>query len=248
MIHKNLAETVRQKIMQKLINGEYRPGHQFILKELMENEFKNISQTPIREALLQLTANKILISQRGFTVRVPVLSVEQIKQAREMRLRLEFMAASKAMHLHTSQDLINLKKIHAKMMLAKMDANVEQLLQRNVEFHFNLSKLSGDDYLSTMLTQLWAITGPTIRFLYDSLEPAVYPEDHPHLDMIAAIKKKDEPALHDALKRDNLLNGDLIYESIRRNLSADEIAVQAFKPILHSRQREIAGKKIKADC
>lgn len=103
---------MRQTLLAKLTYGEYMPGHTFKLRELLEDPaFEGMSQTPIREALLQLVSKDILMGQRGFSVRVPIPSVEHLKEVRAIRAQLEVMAAVQHLHEWKSSEINKLELV-----------------------------------------------------------------------------------------------------------------------------------------
>ena len=142
----------------------FRPWRSLPAKtDLRERGAFGQSLAPIREALLQLVAQDILMGQRGFSVRVPIPSVEQLAEVRAIRTKLEIMAATNAMHEWTPEGIAELERIHAELQLAKAAGDVTRILRANVRFHFALYGAERRSYLMTMIRTQWAITGPSTR-------------------------------------------------------------------------------------
>lgn len=242
----NLTDLVREKIINKLIHAEYRPGHAFKLREMTESgEFEGISQTPIREALLQLVAQSILVGQRGFSIRVPSPTVESLAEVRGIRIQLEIMAAAAGMAHWDGKRLMELTSIHRDMMKAKKAHDADNILRKNVQFHFALYEPANMPYLTSMLRQLWAITGPSIRYLYEADEPLVLDGRHKHEDIIEALRKRDLERLEEAIHADGMLYGQKILDMVHEKLSPEALAIQPFKRIEGTRKRAHIGKLIK---
>lgn len=244
----NHTDTVRETLIAKLTYGEYLPGHAFKLRELVQDPaFQGMSQTPIREALLQLVAKDILVGQRGFSVRVPIPSVEHLTEVRAIRTQLEVMAAVQHLGDWTAHEIDELAACHQALMHAKLQANVPDQLRHNALFHMALCRVQERSYLKTMIQTLWAITGPSVRFLYGEASPTIFAGTHPHDEMLDALRTGDAPRLEAALVRDLSATGTRIIDVLRRTLSPEALTVQPFKPMALVRERKRAGQKLLRD-
>jgi DNA-binding GntR family transcriptional regulator len=243
----NHTDKVRAQLIEKLTFGEYPPGHTFKLKELLlDPEFSDMSQTPIREALLQLCATNILIGQRGFSVRVPIPSAEHLAEVRQIRTNLELMAATQHMHEWDDSNITELEDIHQKMMLAKADRDIKNQLRQNALFHMRLCNMESDSYLKSIIKMLWAITGPSIGYLYGDSKTPVFTGKHPHEEIIEAIRKHDAKALEKALFRDLNSTGTRIIEALKASLSPEALTLQPFRPMSLVRERTRQGRALKS--
>lgn len=241
----NHTDTVREVLIAKLTYGEYMPGHTFKLRELLEDEaFQGMSQTPIREALLQLVAKDILIGQRGFSVRVPIPSVEHLTEVRAIRTKLEVMAALQTVDDWTPKQIAQLEKLHQAFVKAKSRGDVRNQLKQNALFHMALCRMEEKSYLKTMIQTLWAITGPSIGFLYEKGSPSVFSGTHPHEDILEALRTGDALLLETALIRDLSSSGTKIMEVLRQKLSPEALTVQPFKKMERVRERQRAGRQL----
>ncbi|MEG1769172.1 MAG: GntR family transcriptional regulator [Comamonas sp.] len=248
MAELNHTDVVRERILEKLIYAEYMPGHTFKLREMTESEeFQGMSQTPIREALLQLVAQDILMGQRGFSVRVPIPSVEHLAEVRAIRTKLEIMAATNAMHEWTPEGIAGLERIHAELQAAKAAGDVTRILRANVQFHFALYGAQRRSYLMTMIRTLWAITGPSIRFLYEEGRALDTSGRHPHADVIEALRRQDRAMLEKAIADDMSETGRKILQVLREKVSPEALAVQPFGKMELLRTRAKQGRKIQRE-
>lgn len=246
MAELNHTDVVRETILEKLIHAEYMPGHTFKLREMTEDpQFQGMSQTPIREALLQLVAMDILVGQRGFSVRVPIPSVENLAEVRAIRTRLEIMAAISALQDWTPPGIEALERIHAQLLVAKAAGDVDRILRSNVQFHFALYGEKRRSYLMTMIRTLWAITGPSIRFLYEEGRPLDIEGRHPHDDVIAALRSRDGELLGKAIAEDVSGTGQKILQVLRDKVSPEALAIQPFRKMELLRTRAKQGRSIR---
>lgn len=241
----NHTDTVREVLIAKLTYGEYMPGHTFKLRELVSDEaFQGMSQTPIREALLQLVAKDILIGQRGFSVRVPIPTVEHLTEVRAIRTKLEVMAALQTLNHWSPPQIAELEKMHLALLMAKKRGDVREQLKQNALFHMALCRMDEKSYLKTMIQTLWAITGPTISFLYEKSSPLIFKGRHPHEDMLEALRTGNAALLESALIRDLSNTGTKIIEVLQRKLSPEALTVQPFKKMELVRARNRAGRQL----
>ncbi len=244
----NHTDTVREALIAKLTYGEYMPGHTFKLRELLEDEaFQGMSQTPIREALLQLVAKDILVGQRGFSVRVPIPSVEHLSEVRAIRTKLEVMAALQHLDAWRDPDIDRLQALHDGLMRAKAQGDVRTQLRQNALFHMALCRVEERSYLKTMIQTLWAITGPSVGFLYDEESPTIFADTHPHDDILAGLRTRDAARIKRALVRDLSRTSVKIIEVLRQRLKPEALTVQPFKKMALLRDRERAGRQLQLD-
>lgn len=245
MVRLNHTDTVREALIADLTYGKYMPGHTFKLRELLKEEaFQGMSQTPIREALLQLVAKDILVGQRGFSVRVPIPSVQHLSEVRAIRTKLEVMAALQRLDAWTAADIDQLQLFHHGMLEAKASGDAGGQLKQNALFHMALCRMEEKSYLKSMIQTLWAITGPSVGFLYESGSPSIFSGTHPHDDIIAALKTKDASLLESALVRDLARSGTKIMEVLHLKLSPEALTVQPFKKMELVRDRQREGKQL----
>ncbi len=241
----NHTDVVRELLIEQLTFGEYMPGHTFKLREMVESEaFQGMSQTPIREALLQLVSKDILVGQRGFSVRVPIPSVEHLTEVREIRTKLEVMAALKMIDSWTDEGIERLKKLHQGMLDAREKSDIRGLLRSNALFHMALCGMEKKSYLQTMIQTLWAITGPSIGFLYEKGLQSHFGDDQPHMEIIKAVELKDRELLEMALVRDLADSGHKILEVLLEKLSPEALTVRQFGKMELVRDRQRAGRQL----
>lgn len=240
------TDIVRKALMAKLTYGEYSPGHRFVLRELWSDpEFEGMSQTPIREALLQLVAANILIGQRGFSVRVPIPTAEHLAEVRAIRSQLEMMAALQHLEDWDDESIAEVEEVHRSMMIAKENSDVKSQLRFNAIFHMRLCQVEKESYLKSMIQTLWAITGPSVGYLYAGGSSSVFTGIHPHQEIIQALRDKNSKLLGRALVRDLSSTGTLIIEALKQRLSPEALTLQPFKPMDLVRVRTREGRQIK---
>lgn len=90
----NLTARVYQELRQALMEGRFRPGHRFKIRQLAQS--MGVSETPIREALMQLVRERVLDMRAARSIAVARLTSAQYQELRAIRLLLEGFAAEQA--------------------------------------------------------------------------------------------------------------------------------------------------------
>jgi DNA-binding GntR family transcriptional regulator len=183
----NITTLIYKRLKNKLMTAGYKPGDILLLRTITEE--LGVSQTPVREALLQLVSERALSMTRGKSITVPVFDRKRLQDLRAIRLKLEVMAAEYAVHNITDSDIDRLEDIHRVMMRAKKKEDREGTLLHNFEFHSTLYAASYMPDLIAIIEGLWAQTGPSLSFLY---RPPFYtsPGEHPHIAVINALRER----------------------------------------------------------
>jgi GntR family colanic acid and biofilm gene transcriptional regulator len=201
--HLSLSARVHQTLRAWLSGGELEPGQKLTGRILAEK--LGVSQTPVREALLQLVAEHALTMNPNRSITVPVLSKEKFIELRDMRVALEGLAAKFAASQCSEKDLLALEKLHQDMMQAKNGGDFKNTLRLNRLIHFSVCEMSGREELFAMIQSLWARTGPYLNFLYRNIK--TNPDlPHPHEKLLLALKTHN-PALAEAAIAQDIIEG-----------------------------------------
>src|SRR5699024_8751411 len=100
----SIHQFVYNKLKDAILTRRLAPGVQLVENTLSRQ--LNVSRTPIRTAIKQLSDEGLaeIIPNKGAYVINP--SIEEIHQAYELRKDLEILALEKSIHLITAKDLI----------------------------------------------------------------------------------------------------------------------------------------------
>jgi len=212
MTRENIASRIHRSIKMELMTGRLRPGEAITLRSLTEE--LGVSQTPVREALLQLASEKVLTLNPGRSVSVPVLTEDQLTELRDIRLELECLATSRAVPRIGAATLARLEEIHADLAVARREEHREDVLRHNLDFHFTLYGAAGMPHLVGMIENLWVQTAAYLGFLYTPPFPALAGQ-HPHLGIIDALRQGDVDAAVSEIRRDITGHGELLMAALR---------------------------------
>lgn len=118
---KNLDEVVYDRIIEKIINSEFKQGEQLQINELIE-EFE-VSRTPIVQAIKMLCADEILAVTKTGKVFLPEFTEKQIIDIYETRLLFERYAVISICRRNDIDIII--RKLH------NMNAACKEKLEKN---------------------------------------------------------------------------------------------------------------------
>lgn len=128
----NLTIEVYEKLRKAIVAGDIRPNERLIESDLAER--LEVSRTPIRESMLRLAGDGLIVSvRRGWVVREH--SAQEIRQVYEVRAALEGFAAYIVAERATDEELANIEAIHLRYREQVEGSTRGQLVVHNDEFH-----------------------------------------------------------------------------------------------------------------
>jgi DNA-binding GntR family transcriptional regulator len=140
------AEELRQQLSDEIVRGVLPPGAPLDETELAQRF--NVSRTPVREALRQLTASGLIESRphRGAVVAQP--SIERLTGMFEAMAELEALCAGLAAERMPAVQRHALEAIHEELRVLSYDGNPERFHAVNERFHNAVYKGSQNDYIA----------------------------------------------------------------------------------------------------
>lgn len=211
---KSLASIVYATIKNSLAQGELLPGQKLTGRDLCEQ--LGVSQTPVREAMLQLVAERALTLNPNRSITVPELTRDKFIELRDMRVALEGLAAAHAATYANKSRVAPIAAIHKELMIAKKAQAYSDTLRLNRMLHFSVYELSQRQELISLIESLWARTGPYLNFLYQKPPAVIKP--HPHEALIEALRHNDAQAAQKAIELDIIQGGASIVEALPTSL------------------------------
>lgn len=209
----NLTARVYAQLRESLMAGRFWPGQRLRIREMALA--MGVSQTPVREAIMQLVREGGLEMRSSAAITVAKLSVARYTQLREVRLLLEGLATEKATPLLTAPDIARLETLHAALIKAERNDDRETATLANFQFHFTIYRGSRISDLVEILDSIWLRNGPLLKFLYPHAAPS-YRGRHQHLVLIDALRRRDAAAARQAIQDDILEGGARLVELMER--------------------------------
>lgn len=159
-----LRDQIYYRIGDALRSGRFVPGEKITIRTLADAE--KISPTPVREALYRLISDGVLEAEANRSARVPVLSGEQIRELRDIRIALETLAAERAALNSTSSLVATLRSIAHELALARERGDIPIDLAKVYEFQFTLYRACQMPALIKLIEGLWLRSGPYLNLLF----------------------------------------------------------------------------------
>ncbi len=161
-----LVSSLADRIAAKILAGEYPSGSR-LRQEALAEEF-SVSRTPIREALRQLEAKRVIehMPNQGAIVLAP--DARDVREAYQVRAELEGLAISLAVEWITDEQIERMRNaqkrfsetvdkltIAAQRSNAKIHLkNIPNWVESNDEFHGVVIEASGNRRLKQMIRDL----------------------------------------------------------------------------------------------
>jgi GntR family colanic acid and biofilm gene transcriptional regulator len=213
--HVSLATQVLREIRSAIVLGDLAPGARLTFRDVAQR--LNASVTPVREALLQLVAERVLSVGPGRTITVPILTRAQFLELRAVRIVLEGLAAEAASRQSGTALADELQAIHRRLDDAKRVRDARQATIQNRTFHFRLYEAAALPALLGMIENIWLRTGPYHRYIFadatrhifDTPVPSRGVPLHFHSYIIEALRKRRPAEVRRAVELD-ILSGDAV--------------------------------------
>ena len=105
----SLAHSIRSRLREAILKGDFAPGEH--LREVEIAARYEVSRGPVREALLQLDQEGLILLRRNRGAVVARLSREDLEEVYSLRLALERLAVARAVRHGTDTDFSRLDAI-----------------------------------------------------------------------------------------------------------------------------------------
>jgi DNA-binding GntR family transcriptional regulator len=184
------TDKIFEVIYQQIINLDLVPEKVLNLSELAE-KFK-VSRTPIKEALISLQAEGLVI-RHGSHFMVTPLSLNRIKEITEIRSVLEVQANIWAMNRATVAELEKLSELNNEILHLNEDTSNRRIVELDQQFHHLIYQMAKNTQLSQFLKKLLNHYSRFCLSIPRDIKPKPFFKET--RKMIKAIKAKDEAQL-----------------------------------------------------
>lgn len=137
------------ELKRRIVFFEYKPKQVLSVKELSK-EF-GVSAIPIRETLIRLEEEKLIVIIPNNIVYVSDLSFQELKDVFEVRLFLLGMVGKLATKRAKREEIEEMKLLAEKM---KTEKNRKKIIQLDAQFHDLFNKSTGNEVLAETLEKL----------------------------------------------------------------------------------------------
>lgn len=198
MRFKTLKDHVYDYLSRKIQEGSIKPGDK--INELDISGELNISRTPVREALIELSASGLLISEPRKGFRVKPIDDETARNLYLIIGSLDALAAEQSLEHMEEEDFEHMEKLIQEMDEAIEKEDYDRYYQLQLSFHDVYTEKSNNEDLIEMLHTL------KMRFMKqgytddEKLHELLSTSNEQHKSILKLMKKKDAAALSDYVK------------------------------------------------
>ena len=184
------AQMVYDSLRQSIIEMTLAPGSP--LDETSLSERFEMSRTPIREALVRLSAEGLVTTLPNRNTIVSVIDFMKLPiyfEALTLMYRVTTRAA--AVH-HQKSDLVEIRRYHLAYADAVDARDALAMIQANRDFHVAIAEAGRNTYFTALFSRLLDEGRRILRLYYQSFDdilPRQYVDDHEQ--MILAIDARD---------------------------------------------------------
>jgi DNA-binding GntR family transcriptional regulator len=181
-----LSDDVARYVRRRIFNGSFRAGEYLRLDQLAVE--LGISVTPVREALLNLCAEGLLVQRprRGFMVLE--LTARDIADVANVQAFIGGELAARAAKSITDEQLSSLLAVQNELEEAYGSGDLERTVRLNHEFHRTINVAAGSPKLTQFMSSI-------TRYAPESVFPTLsgWPKQstRDHRRVIAAFERRD---------------------------------------------------------
>ena len=202
-IRNSLTEQVTDKLRRAILGGRIKAGQRIVEEELAST--MRTSRGPVRDALMVLEHEGLVIRERNRGAMVVSLSAEDVEEVWSLRIAVENLAFKYAIQRAAKKDLIAMERtVNDLSRCLKESFSMEKAVDLDLQFHEQLVSLSGN----RRLLAYWRGLKSQIWFLMFSLNVSGFPQatEVSHRKIIEQIRRKNLAAGY-ALLKEHLENG-----------------------------------------
>lgn len=180
----NAADQVHSQLRDAILSGELRPNHRLVEVTLAEE--LGVSRTPVREALLRLRQEGLVIQSHGWLVRDH--DPAEVLEYLEARAALESVTAGLAARRIDEEQLAQLRAILDDM--EDRTRSRREVNSLNSRFHALIAEAGGNAVLTKFARgtdiNYWTFTTPVVFSEADDRRV-----EADHRELLAALERRD---------------------------------------------------------
>lgn len=159
-----LADKAYRHLCEAIVAGQFKPGEKLTIRGLAAD--LQISPTPIRDALRRLATERVVDFEPNRYISIPKLTVESLRELRDVRMNLEGIAAERAAQRIDPATLAELRALDTQIRALRASGDVKATTRRIQQLHFRLYRAAGMPLLEGLIHGLWLRTAPNIGLLF----------------------------------------------------------------------------------
>jgi DNA-binding GntR family transcriptional regulator len=210
------ADVVARRLAQAILSGELAPGTR-LREEALARSF-SVSRTPVREALILLSASGLAHLEPNRGAMVLQLTAEDVSEVYHLRAVLESESAAMAAGRITPEVAALLFKICDRMGELHESPASEQLAA-DTRFHYTIAEASGSPRLHALVRQVSAIP-EAYRSAIPYTDADMGEAERQHRGIAEAIRQQDHGQARRLMRSHVEWAGRLAVDRLQPNLAA----------------------------
>jgi len=151
--HKTLRDWVFECLRTSIVSGDLSPGQRIVEADLAKQ--LEVSKSPVREAILQLKQDGLVIdAPKGRGVVVAPLKASDVREIYAIREALETLAVRLLAENPRPERLPAVRAILDRMRQARADGDLRRQFEHDVEFHTAICAATGNRRLQDLFSGL----------------------------------------------------------------------------------------------
>lgn len=159
-----LRDQATRELRLALMTGRFEPGQRLTIRGLAET--LGMSMTPVREAVARLAAERAIEAEPNRWMRIPLLSADELRELRDIRVALEGLATERAVARATPDLVAELNRLEAEIVALRPSNDAKALIPAIGRLHFAIYRASAMPALVEMIEGLWLRSGPYVNLLF----------------------------------------------------------------------------------
>jgi DNA-binding GntR family transcriptional regulator len=181
-----LGDQVREALLERILDGQYPPGTRLVETQLAK-EF-GISQAPVREALRDLEAMRLVEAQPFHGTYVRELAKDELVEVYPVRTVLEDLAARLATP-RLAGEVTAIAECLDTMRAAEAEGDTRSAIEHHVRFHRLIVEAAGNSILLHVWQSLAIEARTRITFMAGEVAPGALWEQH--VPILRALERQD---------------------------------------------------------
>lgn len=144
-IPKTVTQSVYKHLRRSIIENKLKPNQKINEQEIAD--IFQISRTPVREAIAQLTAEELVQVDPHHGAVVREITLREVKNILEVLRALDELAVEQAAAKISTQDVKELKNMNNKMKKASQNGEFDEYLNLNFDFHLKIWSFVPNEFL-----------------------------------------------------------------------------------------------------
>lgn len=185
------ALRVYNKLREDILRMDLLPGE--LLDEVEIGKQFNLSRSPVREALIRLSAEGLIKTLPNKSTLVAPLNIAEFSQFVDALDLMQRATSRLAAKLRSDEDLQNIKDQQAKFDEAVANHDALAMIEANRDFHVAISEAGNNSYFTLFYARLLDDGRRMLRLYFRSFGDTLPSElADEHYQLIKAIEDRDE--------------------------------------------------------